>query len=80
MKTSELIGPALVWAVAKCEGEDVVVVVNEGVPQIWRRCDVNPSTTYKNKAGEDRFIMDGKPVGLFGNPVEFGWETGWSDH
>ena len=67
IKTSELSGPALTWAVAKCLGEDVSVVVNEGTPEVWFNHDINHSITYKNRKGEDRFI-------LFGNPVEYGWE------
>ena len=74
IKTSELSGPALTWAVAKCLGEDVSVVVNESTPEVWFNHDINHSITHKNRKGEDRFILNGKPVGLFGNPVEYGWE------
>lgn len=74
IKTSELSGTPLTWAVAKCLGEDVSVVVNEGTPEVWFNHDINHSITYKNRKGEDRFILNGKPVGLFGNPVEYGWE------
>lgn len=37
MKTSELIGPALDWAVAKCEGYEFHydVVINGNVPTLW---------------------------------------------
>ena len=58
---------------AQAEGEDVSVVVNEGTPEVWFNHDINHSITYKNRKGEDRFILNGKPVGLFGNPVEYGW-------
>jgi hypothetical protein len=61
IKTTELTGAALNWAVAKSKNEDVVAVVNEGVPQVGFRCDA-------------RFI-GGKPIGLFGNPVEYGWSA-----
>ena len=74
IKTSELSGPALTWAVAKCLGKDVSVVVNEGTPEVWFNHDINHSITYKNRKGEDRFILNGKPVGLFGNPMEYRWE------
>lgn len=74
IKTSELSGMAIIFAFAQAEGEDVSVVVNEGTPEVWFNHDINHSITYKNRKGEDRFILNGKPVGLFGNPVEYGWE------
>ena len=37
MKTSELTGPALDWAIAKCEGYEFHydVVINGNVPDLW---------------------------------------------
>lgn len=73
MKTSELIGPALVWAVAKCEGEDVSVVVVDGEAQVWSNEDIydnyNGQDCYTGRDGTPRFLRNGKPVGVWGNPM-----------
>jgi hypothetical protein len=75
IKTAEATSLQLDWLVAKAEGLDVAIVMNEGVPQIWYEDDINRTATctYKNKAGEHRFLLNGTPVGLFGNPLEYGW-------
>jgi hypothetical protein len=65
------------WLMAKAEGMQVAVVMNERVPQVWNWDDINPNTTYKNKVGEHRFLLNGKPVGLFGNPVEYTGADMW---
>lgn len=72
MKTSELIGPALDWAVAKCEGEDISIVVVDGEVQLWCNEDIYTYTgqsCYKNHKGEPRFLRYTRPVGLWGNPM-----------
>jgi len=73
MKTSELIGPALDWAVAKCEGEEVSVVIVDGKAEIWRNEDIYDNYTgqlcYTNTGGSPRFLRNGKPVGVWGNPM-----------
>lgn len=73
MKTSELIGPALDWAVAKCEGEAVSVVVVDGEAQVWSNEDIydnyNGQDCYTGRDGTPRFLRNGKPVGVWGNPM-----------
>lgn len=44
VKTSELIGPALDWAVAKCEGFDAIKYEARRVKILHRRDDAQPRT------------------------------------
>ena len=73
VKTSELIRAALDWAVAECEGKVVSVVIVDGTPQIWANDDVYDNFKnqwcYCDKQGNPRFIRNGTPVGLCGNPM-----------
>jgi hypothetical protein len=45
MKTSELIGPALDWAVAKCEGEEVNLIRGQ-LETLWTDNGWKPSTEW----------------------------------
>lgn len=81
MKTTELIGPALDWAVAKCEENTVSIVVVDGSASIWSNEDIynyNGQSAYTGKDGKPRFLRNGKPVGLFGDPMPsyLDWEQG----
>lgn len=73
-KPKELTGHALTWAVCQAEGLDVVVVLVDGEAQVWHAADVsayNPRC-HNGRGEQPRFLVDGKPVGIFGCQIELG--------
>lgn len=82
IKTNELIDITLDWAVASIEGAQISIVVVDGIPEIWDNEDIYDNfkgqDCYCNRDGKPRFIRDGKPVGLWGNPMKsyLNWSQG----
>lgn len=73
IKTSELAGQALVWAMALATDTPANAILVDGEPQVWSPDDVSGNPTV-GLNGKPRFLLHGTtPCGLFGNPIEFGW-------
>ena len=74
VNTSELIGAALNWAFATCEGWGVTPVRTDGVMQIWHNDCISRGRPTLDNQGSFRYLAHGhEPVALFGCPINFDW-------
>ena len=72
LRTSELTGAALAFAVATALKDDVACLIADGEPQVWWTGDVGfVERPTIGGDGKCRFLLpDGTAVSLFGNPYE----------
>lgn len=71
LKTEELEGPSLDFAVATALWDDVACLTADGEPQVWWARDVGFVRPTVGPDGKCRFrLVDGTAVALFGNPYK----------